>query len=312
MCTSLYIFLLFQDDQQKYMDDTTLHSAEQVAQLSADLNRTEASNRVLKTQIEALKRQIANIQQREKQSRDLVKTLKNQLIKRPVISLKSDRASTPREDHLAKKVQQLESDLFDARDEIRKQMNIIENRKAKNAAELGLWNKQKQWQQTAEKLKVKLQERENELEKIKGHFNTAKNTIARLEREKSILENRNRGLVSNKYTIAETPESCTTESTGSEDNAENNSFTPNNKDIIDALKNRIEVQQRRIIAMELEGKGSNSVTLEIEKLQEKLSSTEAQNIRLEAKTLQLQLDNDMLRQGDESERLRRQIKHLEE
>lgn len=54
------------------------------------------------------------------------------------------------------------------------------------------------------------------------------------------------------------------------------------------------------------------MTHEFEKLQEKISGLEAQNIRLEAKTLQLQLDNDMLRKSDESERMRGQMKHLEE
>jgi centrosomal protein CEP290 len=51
----------------------------------------------------------------------------------------------------------------------------------------------------------------------------------------------------------------------------------------------------------------------LEKLHERLSSLEAQNIRLEAKNLQLQLDSDMTRQTDAaSERMKRQIKHMEE
>ena len=50
----------------------------------------------------------------------------------------------------------------------------------------------------------------------------------------------------------------------------------------------------------------------MERLQEQISSLEANNLRLEAKNLQLQLDIDMMRQGDDSERTKRQIKHLEE
>ncbi|XP_053687102.1 centrosomal protein cep290 [Sabethes cyaneus] len=314
----------FHDDQQRFMNDTSLHSAEQVSQLSADLNRSEASNRILKTQIDALKRQVLSIQQREKQSRDLVKTLKNQLIKRPVIAMKPERTTTPREDQLTRKVQQLETELLDTKDDLRKQVNINENRRAKNAAELDLWNKQKRWQQTAEKLKVQLKEKETELEKLKVHFNSAKSAIARLEREKAILEGRSvaggtRGhsassAVGGKYTPAESPdECCTTESTASEGASDDlKIFAQNSKEIIQALKSRIESQQRRIIAMELERKGSNSMTSELERMQEKISSLEAQNIRLEARTLQYQLDNDMLRQRDDSERQRNQIKHLED
>ncbi|XP_055530265.1 centrosomal protein cep290 [Wyeomyia smithii] len=320
----------FHDDQQRFMNDTSLHLAEQVSQLSADLNRSEASNRILKTQIDALKRQVLSIQQREKQSRDLVKTLKNQLIKRPVIAMKPERTTTPREDQLARKVQQLETELLDTKDDLRKQVNINENRRAKNAAELDLWNKQKRWQQTADKLKVQLKERETELEKLKVHFNSAKTAIARLEREKAILEGRSVGVrghsagsliggkfsagLDGKYTIAESPDCCTTtESTGSEEASDDlKTFAQNSKEIIEALKNRIESQQRRIIAMELERKGSNSMTSELERMQKKISSLEAKNIRLEAKALQCQLDNDMLRQRDESERLRSQIRHLED
>lgn len=84
------------------------------------------------------------------------------------------------------------------------------------------------------------------------------------------------------------------------------------QDTIDTLKARLEMQQRKIHALQLQGKGSNLLTNEMEKLQEKLSAIEAQNIRLEASNLQLQLDNDLLRQGDHTERLEKRIKHLEE
>ncbi|XP_053672413.1 centrosomal protein cep290 [Anopheles nili] len=311
----------FHEDQRNFMNDTSLHSAEQVSQLSADLNRSEASNRVLKTQIEALKRQIASIQQREKQSRELVKTLKNQLIKRPVIAMKSERLITPREEQLSRRIQQIETELLDTKDELRKQTAINESRRAKTAAELDLWNKQKRWQQMAERLKVQLKDKEVELEKMKVHFNTAKTTIGRLERDRARISGTSAGsgtatlLLDNKYQASGSPDQyCSTDSTVSEDASTTTTqiFTQNSKEIIDALKSRIESQQRRIIAMELDRKGSNTVTHELEKMQEKLCNMEAQNVRLEAKTLQLQLDNDMLRQSDESERLKRQIKHLEE
>lgn len=91
-----------------------------------------------------------------------------------------------------------------------------------------------------------------------------------------------------------------------------NNTNHHHADLIEALKTRIEMQQRKIIAMELEGKGSNVVTTELEKLQEKFATVEAQNIRLEAKNLQLQLDKDLLSQGDTSDRMQKRIKHLEE
>lgn len=328
MRTPPFTSFQFQDDQQKFINDTSLHSAEQVSQLSADLNRCEATNRILNTQLEAMKRQIVNISQREGQAREMVKSLKTQLMKRPVISVKSDRNYSNREDILQKRLNQIENELLLTKEELRKQTSLAQNRRTKDAAELSLWDKQKRFQQLSENLKIKLTERENELEKLKSNFNTAKATIARLEREKHLLENRLRvgkrdkyclapscpNLHSNKYTPAESPESCQTSDYGDGSSVRDKrlDISDNNQELIDALKSRIEMQQRKIVAMELEGKGSNAVTSEIEKLHEKLSSCEAQNIRLEARNLQLQLDHDMLKQEDNSERTKRQIKHLEE
>lgn len=304
-----------------------MHSAEQVSQLSADLNRCEATNRILNTQLEAMKRQIASISQREGQARELVKSLKTQLIKRPVISIKSERSYSNREDILQKRLSQIENELLMTKEELRKQTSLAQNRRTKDANELGLWDKQKRFQQLSDNLKIKLTERETELDKLKSNFSTAKTAISRLEREKNVLENRLRGgkkycsapscpnVHISKYTPAESPESCRTHSDcgdGSSVRDKRLDISDNNRELIDALKSRIEMQQRKLVAMELEGKGGNAVTMEIEKLHEKLSSCEAQNIRLEAKNLQLQLDYDMLKQDDNSERTKRQIKHLEE
>uniref|UniRef100_A0A1B0CJF3 Uncharacterized protein n=1 Tax=Lutzomyia longipalpis TaxID=7200 RepID=A0A1B0CJF3_LUTLO len=319
------------DDQQKFMSDATLHSADQLAQLSAELSRAEATNKVLNTQIEALKRQITNLSQREKQAREMVKTLKNQLIRRPVISIKNERI-TSREENLQRRVEQLQTELLTTKEDLRKQTNLAESRKAKSASDLNLWEKQKRWQGVAEKQKLKLAEKESELEKLKLNFNTAKATISRLEREKQVLETRLRGgsrfchtsscphSHGGKYTPAESPESDDEYNEGAIKGVTGMSTVPRaiqdalegGQEIVEALKARIESQQRRIVAMELEGKGSSAVAVEVEKLQERLSKLEAQNLRLEAKNLQLQLDNDMQRQGDDGERQKRRMKHMED
>ena len=308
----------FHDDQQKYINDSAINSAEQVHLISADLNRAESTNRVLKTQLEALKRQIASIQQREKQAREMIKTLKNQLIRRPVISVKSDkRPATAREEQLQKKVNEIENELVEVKDDLRRQTNINDNKKAKNAAELGLWDKQKRYQELSERLKAKLTEKEIDYERMKANFQIAKNNITRLERERTMLENK---LKSGRYlhNVAAQQSTCVhchpqkysvaeTLTTGTSD-----SGSDLNHELISALKNRIESQQRRIISLELEGKGSNAVAHEIDRIQEHLSSVESQNIRLEAKNIQLQLDFDLLKQNDSCHRQEARIKHLEE
>ncbi|XP_063698238.1 centrosomal protein Cep290 [Culicoides brevitarsis] len=326
----------FHDDQQKFMNDTDINATEEVTQLSLELNRAEASNRILKTQLDAIKRQLSNVTQRETQARDLIKNLKAQLIRRPVISIKSESLMSVREEQLRKRNQQLENELSDIKDELHRQRALNDNRRAKSASDLNLWDKQKRWQQTAEKLKEKLNERDAELDKLRATVTTAKNSIARLEREKHILEQRRANHYCNSASCpnlhiatggnsndrsasaggkySESPESYVTSSVTPEHGgvASVQVLNESNRELVEALKSRVEAQQRRIVALELEGKGSNALVMEIEKLQDANSELQALNVRLEAKNLQFQLENDKLRQGNNSELMLKQIKHLED
>lgn len=317
------------------------------------MGRFETTNRILNTQLDALKRQLANVGQRENQAREMIKTLKNQLIRRPVISLKSaadSRSTANREEHLQKRVNQLDNELQTTREELRKQTLLAQCKRSKDANDLGLWSKQKRFQQMADALKDKLTERENELEKLKNNLSTSKSVITRLEREKNILNDRLNRLgpqqrycqypscpslhLSSKLTVGESPDSsglsnqhdfrfishatkpAMTDSARSKPTSSGVGnqldISDNNQDIIEAQQSRIESQQRKIVAMELEGRGNTTMCQEIERLQDKLSAIEAQNIRLEAKNLHLQLNNDIMQQGDQSEKSQRQIKYLEE
>lgn len=324
----------FHDDQQNYLKDTTLSSAEDMARLTSELSRAEASNKVLQTQIEALTRQMTNLEQREKQAREVVKTLKEQLIKRPVISVGK---TLHKEDQYQRKIESLQADLRATKDELRKQTSLSEQRRSKGGQqELQMWEKQKRAQQTTEKVKIRLAEREQELEKVKCQLAAARQAVSRMEREKQLLEGKRSSAghccqspscpsqhqrKDNRRPAAETPETDNTE--GDEEGnyygeivgvtaVPKQQWMEANNEVVKALKARIEIQQRKIVAMELEGKGANVLSQEMEKLQEKLANLESQNIRLEAKNLQLQLESDLLKKGDESTRQQRQIKHLED
>lgn len=318
------------------MKDTTLSSAEDIARMTSELSRTDASNKVLNTQIEALQRQMSNLEQREKQAREMVKTLKQQLMKRPVISVGN--RTLHKEDQYQRKIESLQSELVVTKEELRKQSILADQRRSKGQQELQLWEKQKRAQQSADKLKLRLADREQELEKVKCQLAAARQAVSRLERDKHMLEGkRNAGHCcqspscpskeNNKNRsrpAAETPETDNTEGDAEEEGvggyygeivgvtAVPKQWQEANNEAIKALKTRIEMQQRKIVAMELEGKGSNVMSLEMEKLQERMANLESQNLRLEARNLQLQLENDLLRKGDESERQQRQIKHLED
>jgi hypothetical protein len=209
---------------------------------------------------------------------------------------------------------------LEVKDDLRRQININDNKKAKNAAELGLWDKQKRYQEMSEKLKGKLTEKEIDCERLKANLQMAKNNIRRLENEKIMLDNK---LKSGRYlqnvggssTSSAACQHCHNTSKHSQ-MAETPSIMSDcgsemNSELVVALKSRIESQQRKIIAMELDGKGSNA-SMEFEKIQEQLSEIQARNIRLEAKNIQLQLDNDLLKQNAGGQRQEARIKHLEE
>ncbi|XP_034656977.1 centrosomal protein cep290 [Drosophila subobscura] len=335
----------FHDDQQRYINDTSNYSEEQIGKLAADLNRTEATNKIYHTQMEALRRQLTNVTQREKQARELTQSLRQQLLKRPVVSIKTELNARVKNENQQKRIQQLETELEETREQLQRQQRMLEAKRNRTANEVGLWEKQKRWQQQADKYKAKLDETEMALDKTRALLQAARTTIARLEKDKHLLETKvARGVPAtaannplkccrtpscpnlqhvgvNKFSCSpsESPETYTGPSSECSSPAhhpqprDNHDFYDRSQlELIEALKNRIELQQRKIIAMELEGRGSNALTTELEKLQERLQSVEAQNIRMEARNLQLQLESDVLRQNDSSDRLQKRIKHLED
>ncbi|EDW39441.1 GL16844 [Drosophila persimilis] len=335
----------FHEDQQRYLKDSSHYSEEQMGKLSADLSRTKATNKIYHTQVEALRRQLTVITQREKQARELTQSLRQQLVKRPVVSIKTELNARVKNENQQKRIQQLEAELDDTRDQMQRQQKILETQRSRSANEVGLWEKQKRWQQQADKYKAKLEETEMALEKSRALLQAARTTIARLEKDKHLLETKvarggptsapNNPLKCcrtpscpnlqhvgvNKFSCSpsESPETYTGPSSECSSPAhhpqpqDNHDFYDRSKlDLIEALKNRIELQQRKIIAMELEGRGSNALTTELEKLQERFQGVEAQNIRMEARNLQLQLESDLLRQNDSTDRLQKRIKHLED
>jgi centrosomal protein CEP290 len=171
----------------------------------------------------------------------------------------------------------------------------------------------------AERLKTKLTEKEIDYERLKANLQIAKNTITRLEKEKMMLENKVKSgrylqsvSVSNANANHGVCQVCNQQKHLETTSLMSDAVSEINHELINALKARIESQQRRIVSMELEGRGSNAHAMEVEKLQEDLSAIQARNIRLEAKNVQLQLDNDLIKQNDNGQRQEARIKHLEE
>lgn len=108
---------------------------------------------------------------------------------RPFLSARSEqRSERGYKDQLQKRLTSLEKELSECQQKLEKEQSINELRRAKTLDEFTLWEKQKRYQQTAEKLKEKLAAKCEEYDKLQQNLSSAKTIIARLERERHVLE----------------------------------------------------------------------------------------------------------------------------
>lgn len=95
---------------------------------------------------------------------------------------------------MQRKVFTLEKEIDELKENLKEQLIINEQHRIKVNEDFEKWNKQKYWQQTAEKLKTKLKEKNEELEKVQQTCSGYRILIERLEREKHALESKNKAL----------------------------------------------------------------------------------------------------------------------
>ncbi|GJQ81526.1 hypothetical protein Trydic_g4888 [Trypoxylus dichotomus] len=160
---------------------------------SPKLQELEGEVEQVTKELETLRKRHEQLLNREKSARDEIRTLKSQLIKRPASAARSDRSDTAKE-QLQKKVNTLEKEVEDLRQNLKEQLVINEQHRIKVNEDFEKWNKQKYWQQTAEKLKIKLKEKTEELEKVQQTCSGYRILIERLEKEKHVLETKNKAL----------------------------------------------------------------------------------------------------------------------
>lgn len=81
-------------------------------------------------------------------------------------SIKTDKVDKNIKDQLHKKISTLENEVDGLKTALTEQISINETHKVQAAEDFDKWKKMKHWQQTAERLKNKLKERDGEFEKI--------------------------------------------------------------------------------------------------------------------------------------------------
>lgn len=92
--------------------------------------------------------------------------------------------------------------MADLKQSLSEQININEGHRVQASEDFDKWKKMKHWQQSAEKLKNRLKERDNDFEKIQQTCSGYRLLIERLEREKHNLENRVKNLKSSNVNAA--------------------------------------------------------------------------------------------------------------
>lgn len=82
------------------------------------------------------------------------------------ISARSDKSDKSIKDQLQKKIATLEKEVLDLKENLKEQIAINETHKIQATEDFNKWKKMKHFQQSADKLKNKLKEREAEFEKL--------------------------------------------------------------------------------------------------------------------------------------------------
>ena len=102
------------------------------------------------------------------------------------------KASSKRETSLERNSENLQKRLKDLDEQLKQEKEKLENvtQRIKSAEEVARWDERKKWQQIIEKLKEKLKEKGNEVERLQTSIGPLRDTIKRLEREKYVLDSR--------------------------------------------------------------------------------------------------------------------------
>ncbi|XP_060525387.1 centrosomal protein of 290 kDa-like isoform X2 [Cylas formicarius] len=265
---------------------------------------------------EILKRRAEQQLSKEQVLKNEIRELKNQLLKRPNF-LSKGRLERSVKEQLQKRISGLEDEVEGLNRKLEEQVAINEKHKLMAGDDFEKWKKQKYWQENCEKLKMKLKEREEEIEKLRQTCNGFRLLIERLEREKMNLENRVKALKSANAHAADCQEFETLRL--------ENARLSNEVEILVTklemqqhhsgglgaamLQEKLESQERKIAVLELSAKGSVQVRDELERLQKALSNMQKSNLCLEAENLELKMD--LEKYSKETPHLQEQIQYLE-
>ncbi|XP_015431660.1 PREDICTED: centrosomal protein of 290 kDa [Dufourea novaeangliae] len=254
---------------------------------------TQISHRDHTQHVDGVRKQLQSLLEKEKTYKQEISDLKQQLSRRYMSVKAQEKRASQREAQLERKAKSLEEELEKVRAQLDREYLAQEAKKAKTAEELSLWEKQKKWQQTAERLKEKLKEKTEEYMKLLSNYDKLRSVVTCMEREKWYLKGKLRmenGTVAGGLSARP--------------------MTTVQQNVMEELqKLLIEDQKRRIAALEIVSQGNNCVAAQLEKLEMTKDILEKMNLTLESENFELRLEIE--RANADAPRLREKVEHLE-
>ncbi|XP_046753485.1 centrosomal protein of 290 kDa [Diprion similis] len=281
-------------------------------------NIGRAQSNQLQSQLDLARKQLQALAEKEKNYKSQIVDLKQQLSRRYMAAKTHEQRTSQREIQLERKARGLEEELHTLKLQLEREKFTQENKKLKTAEELALWDKQKRWQQTAEKFKEKLKEKTEEYKKLQANHEKLRAVVSYMEREKWYLRSKLRcengcligslsarpGTLNHTDILEDLQHECHT-------------LRSRVRELTDRLESadtsqlilQIEAQRRQISSLEAVTKGNEYVVDQLERLEATKDVLEKNNLKLESENLELRLEIERI--VLDTPRLREKVEHLE-
>ncbi|XP_017893114.1 centrosomal protein of 290 kDa [Ceratina calcarata] len=275
---------------------------------------TEITSRDHTQRVDSVRKQLQSLLEKEKMYKNEITELKQQISRRYTAVKSQEKRASQRETQLERKVKSLEEELEKARAQLDREYLAHEAKRLKTAEELALWEKQKKWQQMAERFKEKLKEKTDEYTKLQASHEKLRSVVSCMEREKWYLksklklENTMAGSLSARPVQQNVMEELQKECQILRERIKELSDRLENEDN-EKLLLKVEEQKRRIAALEIVSQGNSYVVSQLEKLEMTKDILEKMNLALEAENFELRLE--LEKANGDAPRLREKVEHLE-
>ena len=311
------------------LKDEMLVSAEERANSRMDIGRSQQDvQRIVEKEtksyqikvaeqnvlIDKLKKQIKTLKDSENKALGEYTKLKEQLEKKSslILKLREERMTHSRSgsrarfrdgenEDLKNQVEVLEEKLRKINAAEKPYEDDKESKVIKNAEEVAKWEERKRWQKKIDEFKQRLQAADEEVSKMSKQNNSLRETVSRLDREKTIIEQKWKSHLktgvfktnTNDIRVEQLEQEIAELRAELSDKDTTKQAEPGNETLklrVKFLQGRVEQQERKITMLEVGKKGGQSALLkEIEELRKKEINFEKMKTKIEDENVDLKI-----------------------